>query len=216
MGMDRDFPSLFSFDITPFAVPVKYRRGEAVFNIGDESSKLVYIAEGFSRCYYIFPDGETAELDYAPSPAFYGEMEMLGIQRYTSSVEAVTECTGYSIDLTKCRDLLLSDPVFLRNLAVYIASKLFRVNSVSASNMSLPLKRRLSSYILRMESGGIYTESHTSVSKYLSVSYRHLLHVFNELEKEGALERIGRGRYRVKDRRLLEEEGEGCMISGEV
>lgn len=213
--MDNQFRALFSFDVTPYTTQVEYRKGETIFNIGDESGKLIYIFSGSSRCSFIYPDGGIVQLDYAPSPAFYGELEMLGIQRYTSFVEAVTDCTGYSIDIEKCRDKLLSDPVFLRSLARYIALKLFRVNSVSANNMSFPLKKRLSSYILRVESGGVYSLSHKDTSAYFSVSYRHLLFVFKELEDEGYIERIGRGRYRVIDRKGLEREAEACQISGE-
>lgn len=213
--MDSEFKALFSFDITPYAREVEYLKGETILNIGDESGKLIYILSGSSRCSFIYPDGGIAQLDYAPSPAFYGEMEMLGIQRYTSFVEAVTDCKGYSIDLGGCRNKLLGDPVFLCNLARYIALKLFRVNSVSASNMSFPLKKRLSSYILDMESDGVYSVSHTDTRAYFSVSYRHLLFVFKELEEEGCIKRIGRGKYMITDRRGLEKEAEACQISGE-
>ena len=208
--MDKDFLSLFSFDITPYTEEVKYRKGEVIFNIGDDGGKLIYTLSGETKCSYIYPGGELTALDYAPSPAFYGELELLGVQKYTSLVEAVTDTKAYVIDTTEVKERLLSDAVFLRSLLSYVASKLFRVNMQMASSVSFPLKRRLSSYILEHEDGGIYTMSHSEAAKYLCVSYRHLLNVFSTLEEEGLIERKSRGCYVIKNRTGLERESIEC------
>ena len=208
--MDKAFLSLFSFDITPYTQEVKYAKGEVIFNIGDDGGRLIYILSGETKCSYIYPEGELTALDYAPSPAFYGELELLGVQKYTSLVEAVTETEAYAIDTGEVKERLLSDAVFLRNLALYVARKLFRVNMQMASSVSFPLKRRLSSYILAHEREGIYTMSHSEASKYLCVSYRHLLNVFSSLEEEGLIERKSRGVYMIRDRRGLERESVEC------
>lgn len=203
--MDSSFTSLFSFDITSYVKEVTYNKGEAIFRPGDDSSSLIYIRSGYSRISYIYPDGGTQELDYAPSPLFYGELEMLGVQKYTSSVEAVTECEAYIIDIERCRELLLSDAVFLRNLALFISLKLFRMNKRMAENLNYSLKKRLASYILKNEEGGIYSRSHKDTALYFSSSYRHLLSIFRLLEDDGAIVREKRGRYRIVDRAKLIE-----------
>ncbi len=204
--MLESFASLFSFDISPFVKDVSYKKGETIFFPGDESEKLIYIYTGSSRCSFIYPDGRCALLDYAPSPAFYGELELLSIQQYKSFVEAVTICKGYAIDTLHTKDKLLTDPVFLCHLASYIALKLFRVNKQMADNLNYPLKKRLASYILDKATDGIYSISHTDTSKYFATSYRHLLFVFKELEDEGIIEKRGRGKYIIKDLDLLKAE----------
>lgn len=208
--MNKSFTSLFSFDISPYVKEVVYKKGEAIFNAGDDSSSLIYVYSGYSRLSFLYPDGEMAELDYAPSPLFYGELEMLGVQKYTSYVEAVTETKAYVIDRKRAESLLLSDSLFLKNLAVFISTKLFRMNRRMASNITRPLKTRLSRYILEMENNGIYSLSHKESALYFSCSYRHLLYVFKALEDEGAIEREKRGRYRIKDRNLLLKNAEAC------
>ncbi len=197
------FKSLFSFDITPYVKEVTYNKGEAIFRPGDDSSSLIYIYSGYSRLSFVYPDGGIAELDYAPSPLFYGELELLGVQKYTSSVEAVTKCEAYIIDIDKCRDMLFSDAVFLKNLSLFIAAKLFRMNRRMAENSTLSLKKRLAVYILKNEENGIYSRSHKDTALYFSSSYRHLLYVFRSLEDEGALVREKRGHYRIADREKL-------------
>lgn len=195
--MDSTFLSLFSFDITPYVKEEEYRKGDTIFNIGDEGGKLVYIYSGSSRCSLLYPDGKTSTLDYTEERAFYGEFELLGIQKYTSLVEAATPCRAYVVDTSKCRDLLLCDAVFLRNLSVYIATKLLRVNLKTSGNLSYPLRRRLAEHILSSSVDGIYTRSHSDTARCLSVSYRHLLYVFKSFEDEGLIERTGRGVYRI-------------------
>lgn len=201
--MDKSFLSLFSFDITPYVKEVRYKKGEAIFNPGENASSLVYTRSGYSRISFIYPDGGISEIDYAPSPLFYGELELLGVQKYTSFVEAVTETEAYVIDAEKAKLLLLSDSLFLKNLAVFISTKLFRMNRRMASNLNYPLKTRLSGYILKTAEGDVYSLSHKDTALYFSSSYRHLLYVFKELEEEGAITREKRGCYRIKNRDIL-------------
>lgn len=152
--MDKAFLSLFSFDITPYTGEVKYSKGDVISKLGDDGGKLVCILRGETKCSYICPGGELTALDYAPSPAFYAELELLGVQKYTSLVEAVTDTEACVIDTEKVKDRLLSGTLFLRNLLSCVASKLLRVNMQMASWGSFPLKRRLSSCILCHEEGG--------------------------------------------------------------
>lgn len=204
--MDNSFFSLFSFDIKPYVKRVEFKEGETIFHLGDETKRAIYLLEGFSKCSTIYPNGDNVLLDYAPSPSFYGELELLGIQKYTSSVVASTRCIGYEIDINRVGERLLDDPVFLKNLLFLTAQKLFRVNKVASDNIGLPLKKRLAKYILKNERDGYYNISHIKCSEYLSVSYRHLLFVFSSFEREGLIKRVGRGRYQILSlNKLLEE-----------
>lgn len=208
--MDKDFLSLFSFDITPYTKEVKYRKGETILSAGSDGGNLIYIFSGESRCCYIYPDGILSVLDYAPAPALYGELELLGVQKYTALVEALTQAEACVVNTLPIREKLLCDAVFLRYLAGYTAKKLFRVNMQMASSVSFPLRKRLAGYILDHEKDGIYSVSHTEASGFLCVSYRHLLHVFSEFEGEGLIERRSRGVYIVRNRRGLERERVEC------
>lgn len=208
--MDKDFLSLFSFDITPYTKEVKFHKGDTILSAGSDGGDLIYIRQGESRCSYIYPDGALTLLDYAPSPALYGELELLGVQKYTALVEAVTDVDAYAVDTFSIRERLLSDARFLRNLVEYTARKLFRVNMQMASSVSFPLRNRLASYILDHETDGMYSMSHTEASLYLSVSYRHLLHVFSAFENDGLIERKRRGLYIIKDHEGLKRERIEC------
>ncbi len=198
------FPSLFSFDITPFLREAEYGKGESIFNIGDECGRLVYIYSGSSRCSLLYP----STLDYTEERAFYGEFELPGNRKYTSLAEAASSCPGYVIDTAECREKLPLDAVFLKNLPVYIALKLLRVNLKTSGNLTYPLRRRLAEYILSSSENGIYTRSHSDTARCLSVSCRHLLYVLKSFEDEGLIERKRRGVYRIVNPGGLEREAD--------
>ncbi len=52
---------------------------------------------------------------------------------------------------------------------------------------------------------GKYMIPHTEASAYLGVTYRHLLYVLASFVKEGYLEKMPKGGYKIKDEDALEE-----------
>ena len=204
------FTSLFSFDITPYAKEVTYNKGDTIYALGDEIKTLVYIYEGLSSCSYIYPDGVPSLLDEVSSPAFYGELELLTSHKSTSLVTAITECRAYVIDIRLIEDKLLSDSVFLKAIASYLGEKLYRVNKKTSSNLSFPLRSRLSAYILKKEKNNVYSENHINTARILSVSYRHLMYELRKLEDGKVIERSGRGRYVIIDKGALAKEAKNA------
>lgn len=203
---NKNIYSLFSFDITPFLKRVEYKRGESIFNGGEEIEKLVYIERGSVLCSSINDDAETTALDLVTIPTIFGELELLDIQKYTVFVTALSFCSGYVIETKKIKERLLSDPVFLRFLLKQSAAKVYRINQVTSINHTYSLKRRLINYILDREENGLYSENHTLCSQFLLTSYRHLLLTFSTLEKEGYIKREERGVYRIINREKMERE----------
>lgn len=198
--------SLFSFDIIPYLKRVEYKKGESIFNGGEEIEKLVYIEKGTVLCSSINEEGETTALDLVTIPTIFGELELLDIQKYTIFVTSLTFCSGYVIETKRIKEKLLSDSVFLRFLLEQSAAKINRINKTAAINNSYTLKRRLINYILDREENGLYKENHTLCSQFLLTSYRHLLLTFSTLEKEGYIKREEKGVYRIINREKMERE----------
>ncbi len=198
--------SLFSFDITPYLKRVEYKKGESIFNGGEEIERLVYIEKGSVLCSSINEEGEITALDLVTIPTIFGELELLDIQKYTIFVTSLTSCSGYLIETKKIKEKLLSDSVFLIFLLKQSAAKVYRINNRAAINHTYSLKRRLINYILDREENGLYKENHTLCSQFLSTSYRHLLLLFSTLEKEGYIKREERGVYRIINREKMERE----------
>ena len=75
--------------------------------------------------------------------------------------------------------------------------------------LNYPLLNRLAAFILYTENEGLYHEKHTEVAEYLSSSYRHLLHTFEQLREKNIVIKEKRG-YRIIDRTELER------LAGEI
>lgn len=202
----KTWGELFSFDITPYARQQVYSSGGVIFAEWQQTSQLLYLVEGRAKCAMSHANGRVTALDFVQGPCFLGEMELLGVQEDTSAVTALTDCLCWVIDLTGCREKLLADPVFLRELCILSSEKTIRISTAAARNQIYPLKNRLATFLLNTQRQGLYGEPHTEAAAYLGVSYRHLLYVLAGFVKEGLLEKTLQG-YRILDRPGLEALG---------
>ena len=95
----KSLGELFSFDITPYASPVRYPSGTVIFPEWQKATQLLYLEEGKARCTMSHENGAVTILDFVEGPCFLGEMELLGVQKVTSGVTARTDCAGWMIRL---------------------------------------------------------------------------------------------------------------------
>ena len=189
----KSLGELFSFDITSYASPVRYPSGTVIFPEWQKATQLLYLEEGKARCTMSHENGAVTILDFVEGPCFLGEMELLGVQKVTSGVTARTDCAGWMIRLEECREEMLNDPVFLRQLCIFSNEKAIRVTSTAACNQMYPLKNRLAPFLLQSQRQGLYCEPHTQTAAYLGVSYRHLLSVLSDFVKGGLLRKTPAG-----------------------
>lgn len=73
--------------------------------------------------------------------------------------------------------------------------------------LNYSLEKRLASFILEHQENGVYSLSHTDVSEYMNISYRHALFVMKKFCDEGVLEK-GKG-YLIRDFKHLKGIAEG-------
>ena len=77
----KSLGELFSFDITPYASPVRYPSGTVIFPEWQKATQLLYLEEGKARCTMSHENGAVTILDFVEGPYFLGEMELLGVQK---------------------------------------------------------------------------------------------------------------------------------------
>ncbi len=111
---------------------MRYPSGTVIFPEWQKATQLLYLEEGKARCTMSHENGAVTILDFVEGPCFLGEMELLGVQKVTSGVTARTDCAGWMIRLEECREEMLNDPVFLRQLCI------FPMKRPSASPAPLP------------------------------------------------------------------------------
>ena len=199
----HDFKDIFSFDISPYASVVFFDAEDEICVQDERPEYLFYIFEGTIKLFFTQRNGKTYIIDFLKAPCFIGEAELLVENINTRGVTAITKCGTFRIDISKCGDKLLSDPVFLRYILRYQVEKSTRFTQNYGHNKAYPLKVRFAEFILLNSRNGVYREQHTEVSEYLGVSYRHLLYVLSGFVEKGYLEKAEEG-YIIRDRKALE------------
>lgn len=192
----------FSSDILPFLSLVEFCAGEFICKEGNSLSHLFYMIKGTAKLYLTHKNGRISLINFLEAPCFIGEMELLKAQECTNGIQALSNCTCFCLDISKCGEQLLDDKFFLRHLCSFLSQKAIKNTTNYTQNQAYPLRNRLAQFILSTNNNGLYSEKHSEVCEYLGVSYRHLLYVIADFCKSGILEKTLSG-YKIKDMHLL-------------
>lgn len=201
---NSEFNSHFSFDIGQYSRLYRANAGDYILREGCTTDKLYYMLSGSARLRKSMPNGKATLLDFPSAPCFLGEMELLGVRSETLEVRATEQCLIIGVAVEECRELLLSDCVFLRFLCVYLGNKERRETQAISRMQSYPLANRLALFILEASVDGIYGERNTDAAEYLGVSYRHLQQVLKEFTEKGYIRKQNGGRE-IRNENALRE-----------
>lgn len=198
------FPELFFFDILPYIRIAKYDKNEYVIRGDQPLTRLFYLVDGTAKLYGIHKNGKQSLIDYVTPPRMLGETELFDETKLPYPLVALTRCVFIEVDLHQCRSLLLSDARFLRNLCDMMLKRRVAQNQKYMNLAAYPSRTNLAACLLLLQNEGIFTEKYTEIADYLSISYRHLMHLIADLCAEGILERAPEG-LRILDLPRLRE-----------
>lgn len=197
------FQDFFSFDISPYVQVCEFEKGEFIFNEGSTPENLYYMVEGKAKLFVTHKNGKVSLINFITSPSFMGEVELLNAQKYTKGIETISKTICFSLSHHECKDKLLADSIFLRELCLFISKKMTKTTNRFSKTQAYPLENRLAAFILLSTDENFYKEKHTEVSEYLGVSYRHLLHTFSQFIKMNILKKASTKGYEIIDREKL-------------
>lgn len=193
----------FSFPIHEHMTVYEFERNEWIVREGVKPDALIYMVEGKAKIYTTHQNGKVSLINFVKPGDYIGEMELLHEDYYSKGIQASTRTVCYNIPLSTCREKLLEDVVFLRELAIFLSKKATFMSTKSSQSQAFPLENRLAHFILELADQGVYREKHVTVCDYLGVSYRHLLHVLQTFCEKGYLDKDGRA-YRIHNDEALQ------------
>lgn len=185
----------FGFDIRPYVSVVRFESEEVILEEGSVPDYLYYVISGRAKLLLSHENGRVSLINFLNAPCFIGEMELLGAQKHSNGITAITVCTCYRINIKDCRDKILGDVKFLRQLCLFLGKKAIGNTANYSRNQSYPLEVRLADFILLTSQNRFYRERHTEASEFLGVTYRHFLYVLADFVKKGLLRKTDRGYY---------------------
>ena len=178
--------------VEPQFLLLHYKPGELLTTPFSPSELLQFMVDG-KLAMYDMPDEESTimlETTYS-EVSILGEMELLDSRFTPFFVEARTDVYTLAIHLSRYREILLEDPVFLRYLCRNFALKL---NGAVSAAWQAPLRTRVLCALQHGEVGQSFGNV-GSIAKSINVSERQLLRVLKQLCEEGLLEHPRKGTY---------------------
>lgn len=203
---------LFSFPIEEFIEVHEYQRNEWMIQEGMRPDFLFYVIEGKAKIYVTHQNGKVSLLNFINANDYIGEMELLNQIYYTKGIQTSTKTVCFALPFHRCRQQLLEDATFLRELTKFLSIKATRMAAKYSQSLAFPLENRLADFILQTADGEVYKEKHVTVCDYLGVSYRHLLYVLTQFCTKGYLQKEGR-HYRIQQPKALYELAEKLLTN---
>ena len=183
----------FSFDIRPYLRIVEYRRGEYIIRNTSQLTRILYLARGTAKLYGFHKNGRQSLINFFTPPSFFGVPELFEENKRPFPLVAQTSCLFIEVDTGNCRARLLQDAQFLR----FCCSMAFKQNVAQNRRYMIltasPSRNNFAACLLLLQTNGILSLKYTEIAEYLTISYRHLMHLISEMCEEGLLERIPRG-----------------------
>lgn len=184
---------LFSFDARPYVRVVEYEKNEYVIRGNGPLTRLCYLVKGTAKLYGVHKNGKQTLINFFWPPCILGDTELVFEGKLPFPLVAQTKCVFIELDTRHCRQMLLSDAKFLRCVYGMALKRNVAQNRKYINLAAYPSKNNLAACLLQLQNEGLFTEKYTEIADYLSVSYRHLMHLVMELCEENIVERVPEG-----------------------
>lgn len=180
----------------------EYTSGEYICRQGENLQNLYFFVTGKIKIYRTQNSGKNHVLNIREQSCILGEIEFMADQPIVSSVVALKNSQVIVLPVTRLRNQLIQDPVFLYNIGNWIARELYQADIDRLSNVLCSVKEQMALYLLSEPADETFSLEPGILAESFGVSYRHILRVLNQFITEGILERQNR-RYRIINREKL-------------
>jgi CRP-like cAMP-binding protein len=197
--------SLLSADLVEALRPLCRGPGQLIIGAGDQVRDLLFFVRGRIKIYTTMDNGQSLlAAIYRPFDVL-GEVELFTSERYTLSVEALTETVCLALSVTAIKKNAERNCRLFMYLCGRLGAKLKDRIIAESINLRYPVENRLASYLPASTDGEgwiLGTDDLGELADYLGASYRQLARVVRRFRDEGILDRT-RGRIRVLNRPKL-------------
>ncbi len=190
----------------------KYKKGETVSFRGDEIDGLYINIKGELTTEMMKLSGETKKIGNLEEGEIIASAFIFG-RKFEFPVDLVVtkDCEIFYISKEELMELMADDKKILKNFLDEISNKAqFLSEKLWNTFNNKSINEKLINYIVSNEKNGEFSfkPSLKDVANMFGVARPSLSRVIGEFLDEGILERLGRSRYRISDRELLEEKVE--------
>jgi len=183
--------------------------GRNIFHVDERITHCYLILSGMVKIYIDHENGRRSILDFAGKGDWLGELSIFRQEDYIKENKVIEDVICLEFELDRLRKICKEKAEVSFYFASSISNKLMVRSYRLSEYLNYSLEKRLASFILKYQQNGKYTISHTEVSEYMNISYRHVLFVMKKFCDDGILKK-DKG-YRIVDQERLEEISDGFL-----
>lgn len=195
--------------ISKMAILRSFRKGEAIFEEGQEATGFYVVVKGRVKIFKMSPEGKEAILHICKPGDHFGQVAVYSGKRFPASAETLATSEILFLPREKFLQLLTSEPSLALDMLSVLSA---RLRELTAQVESLALKEvpgRLAGYLLYLseKQGGIERvtlgSSKSQLAGILGTTPETLSRILTDLASRGFL-RNGKGEVVLQDLQALE------------
>lgn len=201
MFFDKEIPSV----ILENGKKRTFKKNYNIYKINNKITHCYLILSGTVKIYIDHKNGRRSILDFSGESDWLGELSLFCEESDIKENKVLQEVECLEFDIDKLKALCRENAGVSFYFASYISNKLLTRSYRMSENLNYSLENRLATFILQYEQKGIYNISHTDVSEYMNVSYRHVLYVIKQFCENGILAKDKEKGYKILDMENLKQ-----------
>lgn len=158
-----------------------FRKGELLFEQGQEPVKVFIVKEGITKCYFSEDNGKDYILQFLSEGEILGELEALRSMPCLCNVAAVSDVQAYALNIAFFKSLLDKDIKLNHMLLDALAGRIIDTSSKSASQQLYTIGHGLKKILALQEKQDIVI-SKEDMAAYLGVTLRSLNRALRDLD----------------------------------
>lgn len=179
-----DISSIFQNDFKKHLQLLFFEKDEIIYGQGDILNGVYILASGEIKVFYSLNNGKENILRKLKAPRIFGEIEFMVQEPAASSVQVTEDSYCLYLPLKTCRETLLNDLYFLRNIAYNLSEAIYKSNTKASINQGLSPKNRVAAYILNREENQKFICNMKEMSEFTGISERHIFRILNDFVKD--------------------------------
>ena len=193
--------------LSEIALPRPLEKGETLFFEGDRSEGFFAVASGLVKVYKVAPDGREQVLHLVGPGQTFAEASLFGDELYPASAEAVQASHLWLIPKQPFLRLLRAEPELSLKLLASMATWMKRLSALVETLSLKNVEARLAEYLLaRAREEG--QQNDEGIRLTLDLEKRMIAASLGTIG-----ETLSRSLKKLKDRRLIREEGSEVLIT---
>jgi CRP/FNR family putative post-exponential-phase nitrogen-starvation transcriptional regulator len=180
-------------------------KGSNIYKINSSVTHCYFMLSGTVKIYIDHKNGRRSILDFVGDNDWLGELSLFCNESEIKENKVLQDVECFEFDIDELRKLCKENAKVSFYFASYISNKLLARSYRMSESLNYSLDIRLASFILQHQQNSFYNISHTDVSEYMNVSYRHVLYVIKDFCELGILSKEKGKGYIISDIEKLKQ-----------